>query len=139
MKATVLTIAISVLSLVCSVNNVSAANGEKLYKNEIMNEITNTLTITICKGENDVNLTPLRMHEVKYNEAGKAIAKTIYKRVNNSWIPSQKYEYSYGSNDQLALLSYVKWDNKNEAWSENISYTAYIKEAGDRIFTQISE
>jgi len=140
MKATILTIAISVLSLTGLVNNASAANGEKVYRNEVMDEATNTKTITMCKGENDIHLTPVKMHEIKYNEAGEVIGKVIYKRGDNSWTPVQRYEYSYNNNGQLALLSYVSWDKNNGTWSENVSYTAYINDSiNDNMLTVVSK
>lgn len=139
MKAIILTIAVSVLSVVSNVNSASASN-EKIYRNEIMNEATNTKTITLCKGSDDVHLTPVRMHEIKYNENGNVIGKVIYKRENGSWMPVQRYEYSYGNGGDLALLSYVHWDKTTGTWSENVSYMAYINgENNDIALTMVAE
>jgi len=130
MKATILTIAISVFTLVSGVNNVSASN-EKIYRNEVMDETTKTKTITLCKGANDIHLTPVRMQEIKYNDNGDITGKVIYKRETNAWVPVQRYEYNYGNDGQLALLSYVYWDKATGTWTENVSYMAYINGMAD--------
>lgn len=116
MKATVITIAI-IVSMLFSSTNIFGAN-DGIYKTETMDEATNTLTVTLCKGENGSNLTYHKKHTIQYNEDGKPIEKIHYSWNGFNWETVQKYNYEYDATGQLTIMTLKYWDKNKKEWTD---------------------
>lgn len=56
-----------------------------------------------------------------YNTSG-AIEKKInyqWNRNNDSWVPTNKYEYSYNLGTKQVTMNYSKWNNEKHEWCDN--------------------
>ena len=123
MKTTITTIAIVIASVLLNVSNAFAKNEETIYRNEVVNEETRTSTITLCKGENGLNLYPVKQYTIQYDEMGNPIEKVISKWDGyGKWLPVQKYSYTY-NDGQLAMLSLINWNDLSRNWGKKIVST----------------
>ena len=132
MKTTIIAFVIFVS---ISVMNTFAANGSKIYRTTIADKETNSLTITVCEGKNDINLIPLRKYTIKYDETGLPIEKILYTWNNTSgWIADKKYAYGYNDNGFLEVQSYTTWNKQTNDWIDNVMYTMYVYDSENTIF-----
>lgn len=61
--------------------------------------------------------TPLIKNVYEYDDEGRMLVKTIYKRCNkNGWIGIQKFEYNYDDNNQPQTPNVMTWDAKLKSW-----------------------
>ena len=116
MKTTVSTFVIFVLAVVLNIGSLFARNNESVYRNEVMDEATNTQTITVCKGNEGTDLVPVKKYTIQYNEANIPVEKTVYKYDNTDWIPSQKYIYAYNESGEMQNLTLLNWNTTQKTW-----------------------
>lgn len=111
-----------------SIGNSFGKGNDKLYKNVIVNKDKQTVTTTICRGQNDMYLVPLRLHILQNDITGKPLEQISYKwdSRKKDWIAVQRYVYEYYDNGQLSSISYSEWNKSSKSWSTDIEYTSYV-------------
>ena len=113
--------------------------GGKLYKNVIEDKEKHTVTTTVCKGENDMNLIPLTECVLQYNTDGSLKERISYKWESRkkTWVAYQKYMYEYDKGS-LTAISYVEWNKSTKAWGNDIQYVMYVYDSKTDLLTVTS-
>lgn len=135
MKAAIISIAVVAF---LSISNSFGSN--KLYKNVITNKEQNTITTTICKGANDMNLVPLTKCVLQYNTNGTLRERVSYKweSYKKGWIPFQKYVYRY-ENENLLAISFVEWNKSTKAWGDDVQYLTNIYDSTTNLLSMMKK
>ncbi|WP_165044349.1 DUF3836 domain-containing protein [Dysgonomonas sp. ZJ709] len=69
--------------------------------------------------------TPLKKVTHLFDTAGNKLARTLYAWTDEGWIGTQKTEFVYNKDNQVAAILYTKWDSKRYAWSDKSEYVIY--------------
>lgn len=112
-----------------------AKGNDKLYNNVIVNKEKQTVTTTICRGQDDMNLVPLTQHVLKNDKVGKPLERISYKwdARKKRWIAVQKYTYEYHNNGRLATIYYSEWNKSTKSWGGDIQYATYVYGSNDNL------
>lgn len=126
-----------VVAFFLSISNSFAS--DKLYKNVIEDKEKRTITTTVCKGENDMNLVPLTECVLQYNVDGSLKERISYKWESRKkvWVAHQKYMYEYDKGS-LKAISYVEWNKSMKAWGNDIQYVMHVYDSKTDLLTVAS-
>ena len=121
-------IAVYIAVFFLSMGNSFGKNNDKLYQNIIVNKEKQTITTTISRGQNDMNLVPLTQYVLKNDADGKPLERISYKwnSRKRAWVAVQKYTYAYHDNGSLDTIYYSEWDKSAKSWGIDIQYTTYV-------------
>ncbi|NDV78451.1 DUF3836 domain-containing protein [Dysgonomonas sp. 511] len=122
MKATILT---SVLAVILSVANVSAANPYiKVFSNI---EVTETGTIKEFIKYDESQSIAIDKCVYTYDAAGNMLKKATYKWDSvQGWVAVNKYDYNYNEDGRIAYTTYTEWDSKINYWASTASQLIHI-------------
>lgn len=129
MKTIIITLAIAILALFGSINK---AFGKGIYyTNAEMNEAGQIIKTTVCTGEEDKNLRPVKQFENKYDNNGNLRERTLslWNSEQSKWIANRKYQYEYTIDGQLQVLSYTTYNESEGVWENDIKYAMYTYNA----------
>lgn len=128
MKATIITLAVAAL---LSVSNSFGSN--TIYKSVETNEQDRTITTTVCQGENEKYLSPIKRYVIVSDSNGSPIEKKIYEwnSDNRSWVAIQKYNYDYNADGKLLSLAFTQWNKITDTWAEDVQYAMYINDTNE--------
>lgn len=134
MKAIIISIAVAM-----SLSIGSSFGSNKLYRNVIANKEKNTITTTICKGQNDMNLVPLKKYVLQYNTNGTLKERVSYRweSYKKGWIPFHKYIYEY-ENENLMAISFVEWNKSEKSWGNDVQYVMNIYDSTTNLLSVIN-
>jgi len=122
MKATILT---SVLVAFLSVANVFAQETEKKVLTNI--EQTESGSVKELTYLNEETSQAEKKTAYHYDENDVLLQKIDYKwNSHDGWIPTQKYEYEYNAEGKVSNVTFTKWDEKKNKWSDKARQTAHI-------------
>lgn len=129
MKAIILT---SVFAVLVSVANLSARN-VKTYSNVETNE-TGTKKEYVSIDVETSN--PLTKELYNYSADGKLEVKKISNwNENKGWVNSAKYEYQYNEVGKVSNVTYTKWNEKTNSWSDKSEFLAHIYNENNEILS----
>lgn len=135
MKTIIITLAISALALIGNI--VNASTKDNFYKNEEVNNIGQIVKTTVCKGEDDKNLTLIKQYENKYDNNGNLRERvlSVWDSNKSKWNAIRKYQYEYTNNGQLQMLSYTTHNDSNKARENEIKYAMYLYNSEGNLLT----
>lgn len=135
MKTIIITLAISALALIGNI--VNASTKDNFYKNEEVNNAGQIVKTTVCKGEDDKNLTLIKQYENKYDNNGNIRERVLSAWDSNrsKWNAIRKYQYEYTDNGQLQILSYTTYNDSSKAWENEIKYAMYLYSSEGNLLT----
>lgn len=126
MKTIIITLAIAAFALVGNISN--AFSRDNFYKNDEVNEIGQIVKTTVCTGESDKHLTPIKQFENKYDNNGNLRERvvSIWDSMKSKWVSSRKYQYDYTTDGQLQMLSYTTYNESTKVWENETKYAMYM-------------
>lgn len=135
MKTIIITLAISALALIGNI--VNASTKDNFYKNEEVNNAGQIVKTTVCKGEDDKNLTLIKQYENKYDNNGNIRERvlSVWDSNRSKWNAIRKYQYEYTDNGQLQMLSYTTYNDSSKAWENEIKYAMYLYSSEGNLLT----
>lgn len=125
MKTAIITLAIVAFSLIGNTN--TAFGRDNFYKNDEVNEIGQIIKTTVCTGEDDKHLYPVKQFENRYDNNGNLSERilSVWDSKQSKWINSRKYQYEYTLDGQLQMLSYTTYNESAKIWENDIKYAMY--------------
>lgn len=128
MNATIISLAFTILLTIVNINTGAGKSNCSIYKNTEVNNIDNTSTVSMYKGENDRNLVPLKKYVTKLSSEGIPVEKICYEWnvSNQDWLTTCKYEYAYDIKNHIVGVNYTEWDQSSDCWKDGSFYTMYI-------------
>ena len=135
MKTIIITLAISALALIGNI--VNASTKDNFYKNEEVNNAGQIVKTTVCKGEDDKNLTLIKQYENKYDNNGNIRERvlSVWDSNQSKWNAIRKYQYEHTDNGQLQMLSYTTYNDSSKAWENEIKYAMYLYSSEGNLLT----
>lgn len=130
MKTIITSIGLVVALILMNIGTVSAEN---IYKTENMDEATNTLTVTICKGNEGQQLSFYKKHTIEYNDRKQEKVKTYYQWDGYQWEAVKKYNYEYDNNGQLSSVSVCNWNQSTKGWSKTETAAITFSESNPQL------
>ncbi|MBK5719298.1 DUF3836 domain-containing protein [Dysgonomonas sp. Marseille-P4677] len=120
MKTTILT---SVFAVLVSIMNLNAKE-TKTYSNVGSNESGITKEYITLEGK---TLVPQEKVCYFYDKKGKILTRTlsIWDK-EKGWINCGIHKYQYNEVNKLASMTYTKWNNNKEKWSEKMDMIIYL-------------
>ena len=129
MKATFLTSVFAALVLTTNVN----AKNVKVYSNNESNENGTLKEFVTLDNETS---KPLTKDFYEYDVNGNIQEKTTSEwKDEKGWVNSRKYEYKYGKAGKVASVTYTKWDEKVNNWSDSSDVLVHIYDENDEFLT----
>lgn len=129
MKTTILT---SVFAVLVSVANLSARNVTTYSNVEVNRAGTNKEYVSI---DNETS-KPVTKELYDYGIDGKLEVKKISKWDDSKgWVNSSKYEYQYNEVGKVSNVTYTKWNEKTNSWSDKSEFLVHIYNENDEILS----
>lgn len=128
MKAILLT---SIITILLSIGNIYAGNPKGIvYSNDVVSDrglIRESVLL------NEKTSQPLERVIYRYNNEGVMESRVVYKwKPDFGWIAFQKYEYECNREGKVINLTFTRWEDKLNTWSNRSEQLLHIYDANGK-------
>ncbi len=128
MKAILLT---AIITILLSIGNIHAGNPKGIvYSNDVVSDrglIRESVLL------NEKTSQPLERVIYRYNNEGVMESRVVYKwKTDFGWIAFQKYEYECNRENKVINITFTRWDDKRNAWSNRSKQVLHIYDANGK-------